>query len=433
MARLLYTLLLTGLLPFAFLRLWWKGRKQPAYRERWSERLGWPPPLPKRPRLWVHAVSVGETIAAAPLIREWQRKHPDWAVLITTTTPTGSAQVRSLFSDSVEHCYLPFDLPWLVRPFLQNSQPTVALVMETEIWPNLYRQCRRMGIPLLMANARLSNKSFKAYLRLRPLVAPTLQQVSLIATRGAEDASRFIALGASSNAVEPLGNLKFDLAIPPQTQTHAQAWRNWWGAARPVWIAASTHTGEDAQVLAAHQALLATQPSALLVLAPRHPDRADDVAKLVAASGLQAIRRSTVTGTVPPTDAPPPSSNVVLIVDTLGELMTFYAATDLAFVGGSLVPTGGHNPLEPLVLNKPVLSGPHVFNFTELYAELTALGAVALVDSPGDLAQILVSVVTQTASRVPSLVTNWITANQGSTSRLVERIEFLSGQSNAPS
>lgn len=434
MTRLLYSALLLLLTPLALLRLWLRGRSNPDYRLRWGERLGFVPHLPARRRLWVHAVSVGETVAAAPLVRAWRAAHPDWAILITTTTPTGSAQVRRQFGDSVEHCYLPFDLPWLVAIFLRRSRPTLAIVMETEIWPNLYAGAQRRGLPLIMANARLSDKSFKAYRRLRWLVGPTLRRVALVAARGREDAERFVALGATASQVEALGNLKFDLERSPAVVAAGQAWRNWLGRGRPVWIAASTHPGEDEQVLAAHQALLQAQPQALLVLAPRHPERAGAVAELVERHGLQALRRSSLSAApgLPPADLASPADRCVLVVDTLGELMDFYAASDLAHVGGSLVPNGGHNPLEPLVLGLPVLSGPQVFNFREVYAELQGLHAVTMVDSAQALGRQLVAAL----ARWPDLrqiapgqaVQDWLQRNQGSTARLLQRAEALLGR-----
>lgn len=429
MTRLLYSALLLLLTPLALLRLWLRGRSNPDYRRRWGERLGFVPRLPERQRLWVHAVSVGETIAAAPLLRAWLAAHPDWALLVTTTTPTGSAQVRRMFGDRVEHCYLPFDLPWLVGMFLRRSKPTLAIVMETEIWPNLYAGAQRRGLPLIMANARLSDRSFKAYRRLRWLVGPTLRRVALIAARGREDAERFVALGATADQVEALGNLKFDLERSPQVVAAGQAWRDWLGAERPVWIAASTHPGEEEQVLAAHRQLLQQQPQALLLLAPRHPERAEAVLAMVQAAGLQVLRRSGLGPALQPPapGLPAPGGEAVLVIDTLGELMGFYAASDLAYVGGSLVANGGHNPLEPLVLDKPVLSGPQVFNFREVYAELQALDAVTLVDSAEALGQALAAAFAQ---GVPSptanpAVADWMRQNQGSTARLIERAQRL--------
>lgn len=431
MIRLLYTLLVGLLLPLALLRLWLRGKGNPDYRQRWGERLGLVPVLTEKKRLWVHAVSVGEAIAAAPLVRAWRVAHPDWAVLVTTTTPTGSAQVRRQFGDSVEHCYLPFDLPWMVAMFLRRSRPTLAVVMETEIWPNLYAGAQHRGVPLLLANARLSDKSFKAYACLRWLVGPTLRRVALVAARGAQDAERFVALGAVPGQVEALGNLKFDLERSPAVVAAGQAWRDWLGRGRPVWIAASTHPGEDEQVLIAHRVLLQAQPQALLVLAPRHPERAGAVAELIERNGLQALRRSSLSAApgLPSDDLASPADRCVLVVDTLGELMNFYAACDIAYVGGSLVPNGGHNPLEPLVLGLPVLSGPQVFNFREVYAELQALPAVTMVDSAEILGRQLVAAL----ASWPDLrhiapgpaVQEWLQRSQGSTARLVARAEAL--------
>lgn len=437
MTRLLYSFLLLLLTPLALLRLWLRGKGNPDYRKRWGERLGLVPVLPERQRLWVHAVSVGETIAAAPLLRAWQAAHPDWALLVTTTTPTGSAQVRRMFGDSVEHCYLPFDLPWLVGMFLRRSQPTLAIVMETEIWPNLYAGAQRRGLPLIMANARLSDRSFKAYRRLRWLVGPTLRRVALIAARGREDAERFVALGAAADQVEALGNLKFDLERSPQVIATGRAWRDWLGHSRPVWIAASTHPGEEEQVLDAHRQLLQQQPQALLLLAPRHPERTEAVLAMVQATGLQALRRSGLGPALqpPPAGLPAPGTGAVLVVDTLGELMGFYAASDIAYVGGSLVPNGGHNPLEPLVLDRTVLSGPQVFNFREVYAELQALDAVTLVDSAKALGDALGTAFGQglpapaASPAANPAVAGWMLQNQGSTARLIECAQRLAGLS----
>ncbi|MDD2728071.1 lipid IV(A) 3-deoxy-D-manno-octulosonic acid transferase [Malikia sp.] len=433
MTRLLYTALLLLLTPLALLRLWLRGKGNPDYRKRWGERLGFVPVLPERKRLWVHAVSVGETVAAAPLVRAWRSTHPDWAVLVTTTTPTGSAQVRRMFGDNVEHCYLPFDLPWMVGMFLRRCRPSLGVVMETEIWPNLYAGAQRRDLPLIMANARLSDKSFKAYRRLRWLVGPTLQRVALIGARGREDAERFVTLGASAHQVEALGNLKFDLERSPQVVAAGQAWRDWLGQGRPVWIAASTHPGEEEQILAAHRLLLEQQPQALLVLAPRHPERAEAVLAAIQATGLQAVRRSALAPApeLPSPGSSAPGNGTVLVVDTLGELMTFYAASDIAYVGGSLVPNGGHNPLEPLVLGLPVLSGPQVFNFREVYAELQVLDAVTMVESADALGRALGAAFSLGlhAPAANPAVAGWMRQNQGSTARLIERAQRLAGLS----
>lgn len=428
MIRSLYSLLLTLLLPLAFVRLWFKGRTNPDYMQRWGERLGYMPDLPKRPRLWVHAVSVGETVAAAPLIRQWQATHPDWAVLVTTTTPTGAAQVRRLFGDTVEHCYLPFDLPGTMGRFIDRTRPTLGIVIETEIWPNLYANCHKAGIPLLLANARLSERSYSAYRRLRWLIGPTLRQTTLIAARSAEDVQRFVALGAEAPYVHAWGNLKFDLTVPASAYAQAGQWRLWWGEQRPVWIAASTHPEEELQVLTAHRHVLAEQPDALLVLAPRHPERLPAVLVDVEKAGFSALCRSALAAVphIPSPDTPAPATSQVLVVDTLGELMTFYAACDVAFVGGSLVPVGGHNPLEPLALGKPTVTGPCVFNFDAVYAELTALEGTTTVASARGLGQHVAELLAQPERRaLPATVVAWLQANQGSTARLLAYADQL--------
>lgn len=422
----LYSGLLSILTPLAFARLWWKGRANPAYRERWGERLGRIPDLPDRPRLWVHAVSVGEVIAAAPLVRAWQARHPDWAVLVTTTTPTGSAQVHRLFGDAIEHAYLPFDLPGAVRRFLMHARPTLGVIMETELWPNLFAEADRQGILLILANARLSERSMRGYAKVRGLVRPTLGHLRLLAARGAEDAARFLALGAEPKRVVALGNLKFELEVAADALERGQAWRAALGRGRPVWIAASTHPGEDEPVLAAHRMVLATHPDALLLLAPRHPERADEVARLIMAQGFEAVRRSRL----------PPSSQSallgregkrpdVLLIDTLGELMEFYAASDVAFVGGSLVPHGGHNPLEPAALGLPVLTGPHVHNFSEVFAAMRIQGAAREVMDANALGMAAAELLGDATLRrsMGEAGTALIARHRGALERLIERME----------
>ncbi len=383
--RALYSGLLTLLTPLAFARLAWKGRSNLDYRARWGERLGFSARFPVKPRLWVHAVSVGEVIAATPLIRAWQAQHPDWAILVTTTTPTGSAQLRRVFGKTIEHVYLPYDLPGAVRRFFERTQPTRGVIMETELWPNLFAEARQRGIPLILANARLSERSLRGYAKVRPLVADTLHALDWIAARDAHDVARFIALGASPDKVEALGNLKFDLQIAPEARKRGAKWRELFGKERLVWIAASTHPGEEEQVLAAHQQVMAQYRDALLLLAPRHPERADDVVRLLQAQGFVLARRSNLNVGASLSHLQQDVS--VVLIDTLGELMDFYAASDVAFVGGSLVPHGGHNPLEPLALGLPVISGEAVFNFAEIYAAMQSKGLVKMVNDAPSLAE----------------------------------------------
>ncbi|WP_197495807.1 lipid IV(A) 3-deoxy-D-manno-octulosonic acid transferase [Acidihalobacter yilgarnensis] len=368
--RLLYGIVLYMITPFVLLRLLWRSRRNPGYRKRIGERFAHIGPLPKRPRLWVHAVSVGEVIAAAPLIRRLLQAHPDHALLVTTTTPTGSAQVRRLLGDSVEHVYLPYDLPHVVARFLDRTRPRLALLMETELWPNLFAACGQRHIPVMVANARLSERSARGYARLRRLVRETLARVTLVAAQDSDSARRFTALGA--RPVRVLGNLKYDLDVPSEVITRGRALRAGLGAARPVWIAASTHAGEVEAALAAFADVRARFASAVLILVPRHPERFEDAFVLCERAGYRVARRSRQENGDGHTD--------VLLGDTLGELLLLYAASDVAFVGGSLVPTGGHNPLEPAALGLPVLTGPYRSNFDAVYEALIEAGAAEVVE-----------------------------------------------------
>ena len=374
--RLIYTGLLYLLLPLALLRLYWRGRRDPGHRQRWRERLGWIPLLPEG-SLWIHAVSVGEVRAALPLIRALLARYPDQPLLVTTTTLTGSRQVQEALGDRVLHVYAPYDLPGPVARFLHHTRPRIAVIMETELWPNLLRQCAANGIPVLVANARLSERSARGYARIRPLTASLLWDVTLIAAQAEADAERFRALGAPR--VEVVGNLKYDLKLPDELLEQGRTLRcERLGENRPVWIAASTHAGEDEPVLEAFAQLRTHWPDLLLLLVPRHPERFDGVAVLCQQRGFNVVRRSDQQPCRPET--------AVFLGDSMGELLRFYAAADLAFVGGSLVPTGGHNVLEPALLGLPVLFGPHMFNFTEAGARLLKAEAAVQVANAAELA-----------------------------------------------
>ena len=376
--RWLYSLLLYLLTPLVFLRLWLRGRKAPEYRKRWSERFGHTPPFSDKPRIWVHAVSVGETIASAPLVNALLEQYPDHVVLVTTMTPTGSAQVKRLFGDRVEHVYLPYDLPHCLARFLRAAKPDVLIVMETELWPNLFAACQKRNIPVMVINARLSERSFQGYRRFRALFAETFTYMYVLAQADA-DAERFRKLGVLDEKLQIMGNLKFDQAVPDQAIEDGRKLRAALSPGRPVWIAASTHAGEDEQILAAHKKLQGI--NALLILVPRHPERFNEVASMVKRSGFISQRRSA--GEKVRDDLQ------VYVGDTLGELMMFLAASDMAFVGGSLVETGGHNPLEPAALGLPVITGPHWFNFAGIYPELFIDGAAQeIMDEEGLVAQL---------------------------------------------
>ncbi|HEY5719372.1 MAG TPA: lipid IV(A) 3-deoxy-D-manno-octulosonic acid transferase [Gammaproteobacteria bacterium] len=374
--RALYSLLLYLLVPAVVARLAWKGLNDPAYRGRWRERFGHAPPGLRPGGLWVHAVSVGEVLAAVPLVERLLALHPELPITVTTMTPTGSARVREQFGDRVGHCYVPYDLPGAVRRFLIALRPRAVIVMETEIWPNLLHQCARRRVPLVLANARLSARSFRGYRRIGRLIRAALGGVSAVAAQAQADAERLVALGAPAARVSVTGSIKFDLEVPDAVPQAAVALRTRCGS-RPVWIAGSTHEGEEVRVLEAHARLRQRHPDALLVLVPRHPERFRAVAELAAQRGFRVARRS---GGESPAEAD------VYLGDTMGELLLLYAAADVAFVGGSLVPTGGHNLLEPAALGRPVLTGPHLHNFTLIAELLLEAGAAWQVADAAELA-----------------------------------------------
>jgi 3-deoxy-D-manno-octulosonic-acid transferase len=410
MWRVLYSLLLYVLLPLIVLRLLWRARRNPEYLRRWGERFRVGAFMPKGPRIWVHAVSLGEVVAAVPLVSALQARFPGHRILITTTTPTGSAEVRRRFGEMVEHRYLPLDLPHLMGPLVRSVNPRLLMVMETELWPNLYAACRKQGVPVMLVNGRLSERSFKGYQRIRPLVANTLMAVTALAARSAEDAGRFRGLGADPGCVRITGNLKYDLEVP---RGHVN------GAVlnRPVWIAASTHEGEDEPVLVAHGHVLARLPDALLILVPRHPERFAAVASRCRDAGLSMARRSL--GETPAADTR------VWLGDTMGELPELFPLAQVAFMGGSLVPTGGHNPLEAAAHGLPVLTGPHVFNFREVFEALTQAGGAEVVPDEQALAGQLITLLTDEAerSRRGEAAARVVEANRGAVARVVDWVE----------
>ena len=378
MMRIVYTAALYLATPFLLARLLWRGLlRSPGYRRRLGERMG----LGVRVRaphgcLWIHAASVGEAQAAVPIVKALCERHPDDTILVTSTTPTGAERIAQAFGVGVVHRYLPFDLPGAVARFLDRTGPRVAIIMETEIWPNLLAGCHARGVPVVMANVRLSERSAAGYRRFHRLFAPALGSVSAAAAQSGDDARRLASVGVPPDVIEVTGSTKFDVRLPASLREEAAALRRIWGAARGVWIAASTHEGEEAQVLDAFGQVLETLPDSLLVLVPRHPERSGAAAALVRRRGFEPVMRSRR-----PADC---TGTRVFIGDTMGELPLFYAAADVAFVGGTLVERGGHNMLEPAALGLPVLFGPHVFNFAEISRRLEEAGGAKTVgDSAG--------------------------------------------------
>ncbi len=416
MTLTLYTLLLRLLLPLALGRLYWRSLRAPAYRRRIGERLALRDSLPGPADVWVHAVSVGEVQAGVPLIRHLLTRDPPLRVLVTTTTPTGAARVEDLFGAALTHRYTPFDLPGPVGRFLDRVRPRLVLVMETEIWPNTLAESERRRIPVILANARLSERSARGYGRLQPLTRQTLNRFDRIAAQGQADARRFLELGAVADQVDVTGSIKFDQRLPASLQEQSEVLRRDWGG-RPVWVAASTHEGEEEPLLEAHRRIRAQVPEALLVLVPRHPERFDRVADLVGRVGFNAVRRSS--------RAPCSADTAVLLGDTMGELPVFLAAADAAFIGGSLVPVGGHNPLEASAVGVPVATGPQIFNFAAIVELLVAEEAASLVYDSGGLGALMTRWLGDAAerTRIGENGRRVVEQNRGALGRLIALIE----------
>jgi len=372
--RVCYTLVFYLLTPLIFLRLYWRGIKAPDYRRRWLERLAIYPAAHTRPVIWFHAVSVGEAEALFPLIKLFQQSRPDLPILITTTTPTGSARVKSVLGDAVQHVYLPYDLPDAIQRFLKHFNPLLAVIMETEIWPNLFNQCGKQSIPLFIINARLSEKSAKGYAKVPALLKPTIANVTLIAAQARQDYERFIIVGAQPKQVKTVGNIKFDLDIAVDLIDAGKALRVQLFPGRLVWIIASSHKNEEIIFLQIYQQIKVKYPGLLLLIVPRHPERFTEVKALCEKFNLQVVMRSSKQGCIPTTD--------VYLADTMGELKMLYAAADVAFVGGSLVNIGGHNVLEPAAIGVPVMFGPYMANFKAIETGLlNAGGALRCADA----------------------------------------------------
>ncbi|WP_342639690.1 lipid IV(A) 3-deoxy-D-manno-octulosonic acid transferase [Proteus faecis] len=370
----LYQVLLYLIQPLIWLRLLLRSRKAPAYRKRWGERYGFCKGKVVPQGILLHSVSVGETLAAVPLVRALRHHYPDLPITVTTMTPTGSERVRSAFGDDVYHVYLPYDLPGSVNRFLKTVDPKLVIIMETELWPNLISKLHQRKIPLIIANARLSERSAAGYQKLGSFVKTMLQKITLIAAQNQEDGERFIELGLKRSHLHVTGSLKFDISVTPELAARAVALRRQWAAHRPVWIATSTHEGEETIILETHKKLLTQFSQLLLILVPRHPERFPKAEQLTREAGLKYTLRST--------DAVPDAQTQVVIGDTMGELMLLYGIADLAFVGGSLVERGGHNPLEAAAHAIPVIMGPHTFNFKNICAKLDqAEGLITVTDS----------------------------------------------------
>ena len=381
MLRLIYSAVLYCLTPLLVLRLYWLSVKTPASRERIPERFGWTTIHGNNsPLLWVHAVSVGEVQATRPLIKAVRVHYPQFRILLTTTTPTGAETVKQLYQDTVTHRYMPYDLPGAVGRFCQRLHPDLFIAMETEIWPNLFHTCHKNDIPVIIANARLSAASLAGYKKLVLLARETLSKVTCIIAQSHTDADRFMELGVERDKIRVTGNLKFDVPESESFAKQAGELKKLLGtSARKVWLAASTHDREEQIILESHARILAQIPQCLLIIAPRHPERFNEVVRLARKAGFSVLKM---------TDKQAVTSNIqVFILDTLGDLPACYTQSDIAFIGGSLVAAGGHNPLEPASRSVPVLFGPHTSNFSDICRNLQDCGAAMVVKDAASLAQ----------------------------------------------
>ena len=413
-----YSLLFYLALPFILLRLIWRGIKAPDYFKRWNERFGCIATRESTvPLIWVHAVSVGEVEACRPLVSGLQQRYPAHQILITTMTPTGSSRVKSLFAETVLHVYLPYDLPFAINRFLRAMRPQFGVIMETELWPNLIISCAEHKIPVVIANARLSARSTRGYQKLSKLTRQMLQSIPLIATQTQTDREHFLQLGANKATVHAVGNLKYEIALPASTMERAESMRSLWGS-RPVLIAASTHEGEEEQVLDATRKIRSQFKDLLLILVPRHPERFDRVAALSRKTGLTTLRRS---------EGKPCHSQIqVLVVDTMGELPFFYGAADVAFIGGTLVPHGGHNLLEAAALSRPIITGPHYFNFLEVTQQFLQQGAAMEVSNSEQLADSVIALLStpQQRAEMGEAGKKLIEQSKGASKRLLNLIDI---------
>ena len=427
MMHLVYQLAIYLLAPIACAMLLWRGFKDRSYWQGFPERFGFGPRTAS-PAIWVHAVSVGEVQAAVALVQSLRRSHPDIPLVLTTVTPTGKARALSAMGAGVDVRYVPYDLPGSVRRFFERVQPQVAVILETELWPNLYRACGRRAVPLVLASARISPRSVGRYRLLASLFRETLSHGIVIAAQSEGDAERFRAIGANPAKTHVVGNIKFDLELSPDLRAVGAALRRTHAATdRFLWIAGSTHEGEEEAAVDAQRALTAAGVPNLLVLAPRHPPRFTAVASMLESRGIRHARRST--------GGSADAETGVLLLDSLGELMGWYAAADVAFVGGSLVPVGGHNLLEPAALAVPAITGPHVFNAEEIARALVDEGAVETVQDAAGLSAALLRLARDPAERVRrgALGQALVERNRGTLQRLEALIAPLIGRARTPS
>ncbi len=417
MARFFYSILYALLTPIFLLVFLVLSRKNSAWRKGWLQRFGWVKKPEKSHAIWLHAASVGEVQACVPLVKNLQKTLPGSAIILTTFTPTGAEQVRRNFGDSVTHYYLPLDNSICVHNFLARTRPTLLVMMERELWPNLLAACEARRIPVLLANARLSEKSLRSYLKFKALVTPMLKHLTLVAVQNRTDGERFLALGLPPERLEVTGSIKFDVTVPEDSADVGKALRAQWGETRTVLALASSHEDEDERLLKLYPQLQQYCPDLLLLLIPRHLERFEVVARKARELGLKVQQRSQ--GSASP-------ATEVYVADTLGEMLKVLAAADLVLMGGSLIARGGHNPIEPAALGKPVLIGPHYFNFTEIVERLASAGAlevITLAQLEGTLLRLLTD--STLRERMGQAAVQVVEHNRGAVKSLVQHCQTL--------
>jgi 3-deoxy-D-manno-octulosonic-acid transferase len=410
------------LLPFLVLFWFAKSLLNKSYLDRLTQRFGFGYPKLKSGSIWIHAVSVGEVQASIPLVNELKQHYPYKEIIITTVTPTGSKQVKNIFKDAVETSYIPFETNFAIKNFFNSIKPSVALIMETEIWPNLYKECGSRGIPLILVSARISEKSLINYKRFLPLFRDTLSHGILIAAQSQIDADRFLALGASKDRTWIMGNIKFDFKLPEEILTKAKIYRSKIFPRRHIWIAASTHEHEEEIILEAHKNISKKIENLLLILVPRHPERFAKITQILKENNWIYSKKSD--------DQDIPESCQVLLIDTIGELLFFYACSDVAFVGGSLLPVGGHNLLEPAAIGLPIITGAHTFNQKEMTDRLTQVDALRIVHNANSLSSDVIFFLTNTeesknAGQRGKLI---VESNKGAIKSLMKRLYIIIGE-----
>ena len=412
--RAFYSCLFYLIVPFILARLIWRSIKAPAYRYRWGERFALYNQRFAQDVIWFHAVSVGEAEALFPLVKQIQLQHPDEKLLITTTTPTGSARVKAVMREDAEHVYLPYDMPDAINRFMRCFRPKMAVIMETEIWPNLFACCGRNEVPLYIINARLSEKSANGYQKITALVSQALGNVKLIAAQTEDDAKRFLAIGAKTEKVRTLGNIKFDVDVPSEVIRQGEQLKADLFSGRFVWLIASTHKDEEFIFLEIYNEIKREIPELLLVVVPRHPERFGEVKKLCDRYGLAVVTRTS--------GGPCYQSTDVYLADTMGELKMLYSASDVAFIGGSMVPVGGHNILEAAAVGTPVLFGPYMANFKAIAEGVLIQGAAVQCQNKDEIIQTIIALYADSAFR-QSLAEKgkaFVLRNQGAITKIVD-------------